>query len=242
MTQDTCRSLAASPRTVTPVTSWWVTPSSASRALISAQRLLMNLLEVSSSPHTLSAECRVNFSWGELLYVSTLAVTEKVIWMKVTLLTMSMNLFSSLSLRSLSSWAVIWNRDTASNMTAQAWLVASLMLMLTMNLSVAVCRVITGPDTNAADIARTVFNKILEVTGRTPALVISHLHRSRLDPNRPVEEAAQGNKEAISAYKAFHHAIEDAHRAVGDRPGLHIDFHGYRDVKKYVIYLLTFIL
>ena len=105
-----------------------------------------------------------------------------------------------------------------------------------------VCRVITGPDTNAADIARTVFNKILEVTGRTPALVISHLHRSRLDPNRPVEEAAQGNKEAISAYKAFHQAIEDAHRAVGDRPGLHIDFHGYRDVKKYVIYLLTFIL
>ena len=105
-----------------------------------------------------------------------------------------------------------------------------------------VCRVITGPDTNAADIARTVFNKILEVTGRTPALVISHLHRSRLDPNRPVEEAAQGNKEAISAYKAFHQAIADAHRAVGDRPGLHIDFHGYRDVKKYVIYLLTFIL
>ena len=41
-----------------------------------------------------------------------------------------------------------------------------------------VCRVITGPDTNAADIARTVFNKILEVTGRTPALVINHLHRS----------------------------------------------------------------
>ena len=37
---------------------------------------------------------------------------------------------------------------------------------------------ITGADTNAADIARTVFNKILEVTGRTPALVVSHLHRS----------------------------------------------------------------
>ena len=36
---------------------------------------------------------------------------------------------------------------------------------------------ITGADTNAADIARTVFNKILEVTGRTPALVVSHLHR-----------------------------------------------------------------
>ena len=42
-----------------------------------------------------------------------------------------------------------------------------------------VCRVITGPDTNAADIARTVFNKILEITGRTPALVVNHLHRSK---------------------------------------------------------------
>ena len=57
-------------------------------------------------------------------------------------------------------------------------------------------------------------------------------HRSRLDPNRPVEEAAQGNKEAISAYRAFHGAIEAAHTALQGRPGLHIDFHGYRDVKR----------
>lgn len=47
-----------------------------------------------------------------------------------------------------------------------------------------------------------------------------------------MEEAAQGNKEAISAYRAFHGAIEAAHTALQGRPGLHIDFHGYRDVKR----------
>ena len=57
-------------------------------------------------------------------------------------------------------------------------------------------------------------------------------HRSRLDPNRPLKEAAQGNKEAISAYKAFHGAIEKAHKDIQGRPGLHIDFHGYRDVNR----------
>ena len=54
-----------------------------------------------------------------------------------------------------------------------------------------------------------------------------------MDPNRPIAEAAQGNEEAISAYKAFHGAIEDAHEALNGVPGLHIDFHGYNDVKKY---------
>ena len=67
-----------------------------------------------------------------------------------------------------------------------------------------VCKVITGADTAAADIARAVFNKYIELTGATPHFVISHLHRSRLDPNRPIAEAAQGNEEAVSAYRAFH--------------------------------------
>ena len=58
----------------------------------------------------------------------------------------------------------------------------------------------------------------------------SHLHRSRLDPNRDLPEAAQGNQEATAAYHAFHGAIRAAHRLLGDTPGLHLDFHGYTDV------------
>ena len=95
-----------------------------------------------------------------------------------------------------------------------------------------VCKVIIWSDTNAAKIARTVFNTVMEITGRTPHLIISHLHRSRLDPNRPVAEAAQGNEEAIGAYEAFHGAIETAHDSLDGEPGLHIDFHGYSDKKR----------
>ena len=52
---------------------------------------------------------------------------------------------------------------------------------------------------------------------------------SRLDPNRDLPEAAQGDPEAIRAYQAFHGSIEFAHKSLGDKPGLHLDFHGYRD-------------
>ena len=61
------------------------------------------------------------------------------------------------------------------------------------------------------------------------SISVSHLHRSRLDPNRDLPEAAQGDLEATRAYEAFHGSIEFAHKALGDNPGLHLDFHGYRD-------------
>ena len=94
------------------------------------------------------------------------------------------------------------------------------------------CKVVTGRDTNSGEIARVVFTKYLELTGMTPHLVISHLHRSRLDPNRDLPEAAQGSPEAVRAYQAFHGSIEAAHKSLGDQPGLHLDFHGYRDTLK----------
>jgi len=93
----------------------------------------------------------------------------------------------------------------------------------------AVCKVITWADYNAAMITRTVFNTYLANTGKTPHLIVSHLHRSMLDPNRPVEQAAQGNEEAVAAYDAFHDSIKHAHGSLDDKPGLHIDFHGYTD-------------
>ena len=94
------------------------------------------------------------------------------------------------------------------------------------------CGVVTARDTNSAQIARVVFTKYQELTGLTPHLVISHLHRSRLDPNRDLPEAAQGSPEAVRAYQAFHGSIEAAHKSLGDQPGLHLDFHGYRDLLK----------
>ena len=94
------------------------------------------------------------------------------------------------------------------------------------------CRIITGRDTASAEIARLVFTKYLQLTGLTPHLVLSHLHRSRLDPNRALPEAAQDSQEAARAYQAFHGSIEAAHESLGARPGLHLDMHGYRDILK----------
>ena len=85
-------------------------------------------------------------------------------------------------------------------------------------------------DLNAKVITRTVYDKYVESTGKYPHLIISHFHRSMLDPNRPVEQAAQGNDEAIAAYEAFHGSIKHAHAALGVESGLHIDFHGYTDI------------
>ena len=92
-----------------------------------------------------------------------------------------------------------------------------------------VCKVVTWADFNALVIARTVFANYVTNTGRTPHMIISHLHRSMLDPNRPVEQAAQGQEEAIAAYEAFHGSIKHAHAVLDNKPGLHIDFHGYTD-------------
>ena len=82
-----------------------------------------------------------------------------------------------------------------------------------------VCKVVTGADLNSLGIARAVFASYVTSTGRTPHMIISHLHRSRLDPNRPVDQAAQGQEEAIAAYEAFHESIKHAHAVLDDKPG-----------------------
>ena len=48
--------------------------------------------------------------------------------------------------------------------------------------------------------------------------------RSRLDPNREILEAAQGNNLAIEVYKEFHASITHAKQRV--KRGLILDFHG----------------
>jgi len=93
-----------------------------------------------------------------------------------------------------------------------------------------ICKADTVADFNAKVITQTVFDTYVKNTGKTPHLIISHLHRSMLDPNRPKERAAQGNDEAIAAYEAFHGLIEHAHDALEGGVGLHIDFHGYTDI------------
>ena len=89
------------------------------------------------------------------------------------------------------------------------------------------CRATSVQDLYTKDIARELQATIGRLTGLMPHLIVSHLARSKLDPNRPVEEAAQYNPAAIRAWTDFHGYIQTAHTAVqSNGPGLHIDIHG----------------
>ena len=50
-------------------------------------------------------------------------------------------------------------------------------------------------------------------TGCYPHLIISNLKRTKLDPNRNLEDGACGNVEAETAWNEFHDFIEDARNA-----------------------------
>jgi N-formylglutamate amidohydrolase len=91
-------------------------------------------------------------------------------------------------------------------------------------------------DANTQDLARRIQAKLIAKTGGSPFMVISHLHRNRLDPNREVVEAAQGDPIAVETWKHYHDRIEQAEAEVKKRfpTGLYIDVHGQRHKEKRV--------
>ena len=91
------------------------------------------------------------------------------------------------------------------------------------------CRIVDWPDLRASDLAIAMRNTISEITGHAPHLIISRLHRSKLDPNRERDNAAQHNEEAERSYDTFHGFIQQAHNQVqaSGNPGVHFDIHGY---------------
>ncbi len=84
-------------------------------------------------------------------------------------------------------------------------------------------------DRRTQPLAREIARELFLLTGRRPHLIISHLDRSRLDPNREIKEAAQGNKEAEQAWREFHSFITQAERTVARqwKRGLFLDLHGH---------------
>jgi len=88
------------------------------------------------------------------------------------------------------------------------------------------CTIGDVADSETQSIGRTVLKYFKRLTGKTPYLIMSNLHRSVMDPNREIEEAAQGNERAVSAYKKFHQKIETVKKTFGEMPGLLIDIHG----------------
>jgi hypothetical protein len=84
-------------------------------------------------------------------------------------------------------------------------------------------------DRNTQELIRQIAAEAFQRTGRHPHIVICRLHRTKLDANREVVEAAQGNPFAERAWKEYHGFIEEAKQAVTTEhgSGLYLDLHGH---------------
>jgi hypothetical protein len=87
----------------------------------------------------------------------------------------------------------------------------------------------TARDTATVELAREVAQALQARTGLPPHLVLCHLRRSKLDANREVGEAAQGNPFAVQAWNEYHAFIEAAAADVRLRAGrgFYLDLHGH---------------
>lgn len=89
---------------------------------------------------------------------------------------------------------------------------------------------VVDQDASTQEMARMLREALLKKTGGAPAMVISLLHRSKLDPNREIKEAAQDQPEAEKAWKDWQAFIVKAKARVMEQfgVGLYIDLHGQR--------------
>jgi hypothetical protein len=84
-------------------------------------------------------------------------------------------------------------------------------------------------DLNTQELTRAIADELFARTGHRAHLIASHLHRRKLDPNREIKEAAQGNPAAELAWREFHADIEEALAAAVAAHGFAflIDVHGH---------------
>jgi len=84
-------------------------------------------------------------------------------------------------------------------------------------------------DSYTEETIRAVRDGFLERTGEAPHIIISHLKRTKLDPNREIGEAAQDSPFAENAWEEFHGLIEVATARVEADfgKGLYLDLHGH---------------
>lgn len=88
---------------------------------------------------------------------------------------------------------------------------------------------VTTADANTQELARAIADEFYRRTGHRPHLIASQLHRSKLDPNREIKEAAQGSPIAERAWQEFHAAIKSALAAAVAKHGFAflVDIHGH---------------
>ena len=90
---------------------------------------------------------------------------------------------------------------------------------------------VTIKDSYTLDIALLVVNKFIENYCKVPYVVINKLHRKKLDPNREIGEAAQGDAIAEQAWWAFHNFVQDAQTRVISAMGSVENLYGYEGAR-----------
>lgn len=95
---------------------------------------------------------------------------------------------------------------------------------------------VTGTDSNTIPLAEMLVEELAARYGGKPHVIISRLHRTKLDPNRDLEEAAQGDPTAIAAWHRFHDSAQKACGSVMKKSGmgLLLDIHGHRHLDQRV--------
>lgn len=88
---------------------------------------------------------------------------------------------------------------------------------------------VTLNDDNTQDLARRVAAQFKERTGKRAHLVINLLRRAKLDANREVVEATDGNAALTATWSAYHGYIESARSRItaAHGRGLLLDLHGH---------------
>jgi N-formylglutamate amidohydrolase len=87
----------------------------------------------------------------------------------------------------------------------------------------------TVQDLNTEDLARRIAAEIHALTGMRPHLAVTRLHRRKLDNNREIVEAAQGNPHAERAWHEYHGFLDAARHRLREEHGggILIDVHGH---------------
>lgn len=88
---------------------------------------------------------------------------------------------------------------------------------------------VTTSDANTQELGRTIAAVMHAETGHRLHLIICHLHRSKLDANRSLDEAAEGNPIAAQAWHEHHGYIASACATAAKTHGaaFFIDLHGH---------------
>lgn len=98
-------------------------------------------------------------------------------------------------------------------------------------------------DANTDALAMVMADSLEARFGARPHLILSHVRRRKLDVNRELGEAAQGNPLAEHAWREYHGFIDHARRRVEEEhgAGFYVDVHGHgHEIRRLELgYLLT---